>query len=103
VVKARNEKAQEAVDALDDDKRRMEVDFTTLVLSFHQVAVHALGGGPEDEDVPINLPAARMQIDMLRLLKEKTEGNLETDEGKLLDNVLYELHMAYVDACKCAE
>lgn len=75
-----------------------EVDMTTLVLSYRHVALAALDGA---DDEPKNLPAARLQIDMLKLIREKTTGNLTDDETKLIESVLYEVRMAYVDACKC--
>lgn len=105
MVKVRNEKEDSTVSkkASRDSDGFIDVDFTTLILSFHQVALHALNVAPHDEDRPRDLPAAKMQIDMLRLLSEKTDGNLDEDEKRLLENVLYELRMAYVDARKCKE
>lgn len=78
------------------------VDFTTIVLSLRHVALLSLGL-VEDESVeafPPDAAACRMQIDMLEVLKEKTVGNLTDDEQKLLDSVLYELRMAFVQHCE---
>lgn len=47
-----------------------------------------------------NLTQAKFIIDTLDMLKEKTKNNLEDDENKLLENVLYELKMQYVAANK---
>ena len=43
-----------------------------------------------------NLDAARVHIDLLSLLREKTAGNLAAQEAALLDNLLYEVQMRYV-------
>jgi hypothetical protein len=45
-----------------------------------------------------NLDLAKHNIDMLRVLEEKTKGNLSEEEKRLLETVLYELLMAYVEA-----
>lgn len=43
------------------------------------------------------LDMAKHQIDILGMLEEKTKGNLTEDEKRLLDAILYELRMAYVN------
>jgi hypothetical protein len=45
-----------------------------------------------------HLDLAKHNIDLLRVLEEKTKGNLADEEKKLLDHLLYELRMAYVNA-----
>jgi hypothetical protein len=45
---------------------------------------------------PIDLEAARHMIDMISILKEKTSGNLSTEEDTLLENVLADLRMQFV-------
>jgi len=42
------------------------------------------------------LPAAKQTIDILDMLNEKTKGNLDENENKLIQSVLYELKMRYV-------
>ena len=39
-------------------------------------------------------------IDTLEMLTEKTRGNLTDTESKLLESILYELHMKFVEASK---
>ena len=51
-------------------------------------------GEPAEPD----LVAAHQMIDLISLLQEKTKGNLTTDEAKLVDDLLYELRMRYVQA-----
>ncbi len=78
------------------------VDFTTIILSLRQMGLMALGLVEEESDfgVPVDPQACHLQIDMLEVLQEKTEGNLTDDENKLLQSVLYELRMAYVGHTK---
>jgi hypothetical protein len=43
---------------------------------------------------------ARQTIDTLEMLHLKTLGNLDSEEGRLLEGVLYELHLRYVEISK---
>ena len=74
--------------------------FLELVNLVAMQAAVGLGGfkGPGGETVPPNPIAAKHHIDLLEVLKEKTEGNLTDDEKRALDGVLYELRMHYVQA-----
>jgi hypothetical protein len=45
-----------------------------------------------------NLPLAKQTVDLIGMLKEKTKGNLAPDEGKLMENILYDLRIRYVKA-----
>jgi hypothetical protein len=49
-----------------------------------------------------NLAAAQQIIDILSLLEQKTRGNLTAEERQLLEQLLYELRMRYVEASKTA-
>ena len=81
------------------------IDFSTFVLSLGTTALYQLGeigdseSGAEGHDEP-NLPIARQTIDTLEMLTEKTRGNLTDTESKLLESILYELHMRFVEASK---
>ena len=44
-----------------------------------------------------NLPAAQQMIDILSLLEEKTRGNLTAEERQLLEQLLFELRLRYVE------
>ncbi len=61
-------------------------------------AAIALGGykGPGGDSIPANPEAAKHHIDLLDVLEQKTKGNLSDDEKHVLDTVLYELRMQYV-------
>ena len=49
-----------------------------------------------------DLPAAKQIIDILSILQEKTKGNLDSAEDKLLCSLLYDLRVKFVDASKAA-
>jgi hypothetical protein len=54
-------------------------------------------GAPSGEK---NLPFARQTIDTLEMLQAKTRGNLEADEAQLLESLLYDLRMRFVEASR---
>jgi len=79
----------------------LSVDFSTFVLSLATSALYHMGLGPDPsgETAPEkNLPLARQTIDTLEMLEEKTRGNLDDQEAKLLESILYELRMDFVRA-----
>jgi hypothetical protein len=78
------------------------MDFHTFVLSLGSSALMHLGelerpgaGAPEKD-----LPMAKHTIDILAMLQEKTRGNLTPDEQKLLESLLYDLRLRFVEARK---
>jgi hypothetical protein len=80
------------------DSNAGSVDFTTLVLSLQQSAFLLMGLKEEEGmNVEVDLDGARVQIDLLSMLQEKTSGNLSDEEERLLRTVLYELRTAFVD------
>ena len=65
-----------------------------LVMSLAMQAEMELAGG--DPSQPPNLALAQHSIDLLGVIKEKTKGNLELSEQRLLENSLTELRFRYV-------
>jgi len=51
---------------------------------------------PGKETSEPDLEAARAMIDLLSMLQTKTRGNLETEEARLLENLLYTYRLEYV-------
>jgi hypothetical protein len=76
------------------------IDFSTHILSLASSAMVALGKmpAPDGQPHPLDLEAARHLIDVLGMLEQKTKGNLDEAEGKLLASLIYDLRVAYVDA-----
>jgi hypothetical protein len=78
------------------------VDFSTFVLSLGTSALYHLGvvAHPETGKKvnPPELALARNTIDTLEMLEEKTRGNLDEQERELVESLLYELRMRFVEA-----
>ncbi len=85
----------------DPDAPLAEMSFSTLVLSLTSSALVHLGVAPEPgESTPgkADLGLARQTIDILEILREKTRGNLDDEETRLLDQVLHDLHLRFLAA-----
>ena len=76
--------------------------FDTLVSYLSTTAMFQLGlmAGPGGERIPADMPNAQRTIDLLEVLQEKTNGNLTANEARLLDDVLYELRMTFMELQK---
>jgi hypothetical protein len=78
------------------------VTFSTFVLGLSTQALLHLGEIPD----PVthvqarDLAAAKQVIDILGVLREKTRNNLQAGEETLLDSVLYDLRMRYVELAR---
>jgi hypothetical protein len=78
------------------------VDFATFILSLGSSALMHLGEveRPGTGALEKNLPLAKNSIDLLSMLEEKTKGNLTPAEAQLLENLLFDLRLRYVEATK---
>ena len=82
------------------------LDFTTFVLSvasaaFYSMGIRALDDAPGSApDLKVDLELARHNIELLNLLHEKTRGNRTPDEDRLLDQLLFETRMKFVELTK---
>jgi hypothetical protein len=72
--------------------------FLGLVHSFQAAAMQQMGKtvNPFTQEIERDLPQAQLSIDMLRMLEERTRGNLTTEESRFLAHVLRELQLNYV-------
>jgi hypothetical protein len=80
-----------------------KIDFSTFVISLGTSALYHMGivNDPEQgEAQQKNLALARQTIDTLEMLAEKTRGNLGKQEAKLMESLLFELRMRFVEAGK---
>jgi hypothetical protein len=77
-----------------------EINFTSFIFSLSTSALIQLGEieDPFTQKQSKNLPIAKQTIDLIGMLREKTKGNLPSEEGNFLDNVLFDLRMRYVKA-----
>lgn len=74
--------------------------FVELVMMQAQQAAMFLGQlpGPDGSQPQVNLEYARLFIDQLEMLQEKTRGNLSNEESQVLTGVLSDLRLAFVKA-----
>ena len=91
--------------ALEDtaaDVGAMELNFSTFLLSLSTQALAHLGEIPDpiNQRIEVDLGAAKQMIDILGILKEKTKGNLDKVEAGLLEGVLYDLRLKYVERAR---
>ncbi|HEU4577953.1 MAG TPA: DUF1844 domain-containing protein [Polyangiaceae bacterium] len=84
------------------DQELPAIDFATFVLSLSHSALVHLGDAPDPSGGPAkrDVAMAKQTIDLLAVLQEKTEGNLTGEEERLLDQVLYDLRMRYVEVTR---
>jgi hypothetical protein len=76
--------------------------FPLLIATFASQASVAFGHVPNpiDGKTEVRLDLAKHAIDMLAVIEEKTMGNLTQQEASMLENVLHQLRVAYVEASK---
>ena len=94
----------EASQAPPQDSSR-SVDFASFLLSLATTGMVHLGEIPEPStgQKSEDLEGARQMIEILDIMKVKTEGNLSGEESKLLENLLYELRMKFLSKSKAVE
>jgi len=75
------------------------LDFSSLVLPFYTQALIKLGlaKDPLSNKEETNLDLAKRLIDLLDLLKERTQGNLKPEEEKFLSSCLQQLKLSYME------
>ncbi len=80
----------------------LDTHFFRLVDTYEAAAMQQLGkiAHPITGDAELDLDGARDSIDMLDMLKRKSEGNLNKDEERLLEHVLYQLRMNYLETSR---
>jgi hypothetical protein len=82
---------------------RPHVSFIAFIFSLASNAAVHFGDLPDpitNERRPPDLEAAAQLIELIAMLEEKTRGNLSAEERQLLDQVLFELRMRFVEAKK---
>ncbi len=99
-----SEKASEKSSETSDGARELpKVDFSTFVLSLATAVLYELGAVPDarsGELAPADPMVARQTLETLEMLREKTLGNLTEDERKLIDSLLCDLRMRFVELAR---
>jgi hypothetical protein len=84
-----------------ENQEQPAVTFTGFILSLATTAAVHFGDIPDPhtgERTEPNLTAAAQMIELIALLQEKTKGNLIEPEEQLVDDLLYELRLRFVQA-----
>lgn len=78
------------------------IDLTTFFLSISSAAFMSMGVVPPDSGLEptIDLDLARQNIDLLELMLEKTKGNRTAEEDRLLEQLLFQVRMRFVEVQK---
>jgi hypothetical protein len=82
-----------------------EVNFSSLIFSLSSSALLHIGeiADPQTGQKRVDLPMAKHSIDIISMLKDKTNGNLDDEEQKFIDSILTDLRLRYVKAVKSAK
>lgn len=77
----------------------LDMQFYQLILSLQAGAMQQMGkvASPITGKIERDLSMARSTIDLLEMFERKTKGNLDSDEKQLLDHVMYELRLNFID------
>jgi hypothetical protein len=83
-------------------RARRPIDFTTFVISLSTSAFAHMGlvEDPVTRKKSKNLDLARQDIDLIEMMAEKTKGNLSPQEAEMMEQVLYELRLRFVEASR---
>ena len=74
------------------------VTFDHLVQQLYLSAMIQMGAGTTEGQRPrVDILGAKQTIDLLGILQEKTKGNLSDSESRILDSVLFEVRMAFLE------
>jgi len=77
----------------------MDITFSSFILSLASSALICMGEieDPTSKKREKNKILAKQNIDILSILYDKTKGNLSDDEDKMLNSILYDLRLKYVN------
>ncbi len=95
---APQETPQESPQEASQETPQPQITFSSFLISLGSSAFIHLGdiADPGTGEHTKNLPLAKQTIDLLVMLREKTRNNLQEDEEKLFDHLLYDLRMRFV-------
>jgi hypothetical protein len=77
---------------------KLEASFSLLTMSIASNAMMAMGltADPQNGKTEVDKNLARFNIDLLVMLKEKTKSNLNSEEMGLIEHVLQDLQMKFI-------
>lgn len=79
---------------------KLDASFSVLTMSIASSAAMALGLAPHPQtgETQKDKTMAKFNIDLLLMLKEKTKGNLNTEEQRFIDHILSDLQMKFLES-----
>lgn len=79
-------------------EQKLEANFSMLVMSVASSAAMSMGLAPDPNsgEIQKDKEMARFNIDLLVMLQGKTKGNLGDDEKRLLDSIVTDLQMKFL-------
>jgi hypothetical protein len=83
----------------EDNKREQQaVDFIPFILSLYTSVLASLGELPDTSGIKTekNVEQAKELIDIIKMLSNKTKGNLSEDEQNVIEEVIYQSEMIYL-------
>ena len=92
---------QPVTDPASDSAELPAIDFSTFVLSLSTTALYQMGKVADPATgmaIEPNRVIAQQTIDTLEMIRDKTRGNLEPEEAKLIDSLLYELRLQFLES-----
>jgi len=98
-------KKEGGADKVKNSDHAVEVSFGLFITGLMMEAVMALGDmeNPVTHKKESNLEHAKILIDTLEMLSEKTKNNLSKDEDEAMSSILYDLRMRFVTKAKKKE
>ncbi len=96
------EKAGGRAERWSDNELLYEFGFSTFILSLSTSALVHLGELPDPitNKKEVNLQLAKQTISIIEMLKDKTKGNLTSEEESLMESVLYDVRLKYLGQAK---
>lgn len=94
---------QQAVEKDTEGKEALPaINFSTFIISLSTQALMHLGEIPDplSGKVERDISVGKQMIDIIGVLSEKTRGNLDQGEEKLMEDILFDLRMKYVEAVR---
>lgn len=84
---------------MDNNNQNIEASFSTLLMSIGSSAAISLGLSPDPSTgkTGTNKEVARFNIDLLKILEEKTKNNLSNEEASFLKHIISDLQLKFVE------
>lgn len=79
-------------------EQKLEASLSLLIMSLASNSMMAMGltSDPQSGQTSVDKNMARFNIDLLVVIKEKTKNNLNAEESGLLDHILQDLQMKFI-------